>query len=116
MMLLDSCMANAGGVRTRFVELFFNMNGGTVSMSDYRGVYVVMEKIKRDGDRIDIEKLNETVTDPELITGGYIFKKDKTPHSQPWSTATEGIPLDTHDPEQLKHCAVQLFAWLCERL
>ncbi|MGI9242280.1 MAG: CotH kinase family protein, partial [Verrucomicrobiales bacterium] len=92
---------NDGGVRTRFVELFFNMNGGTVSMSDYRGVYVVMEKIKRNKDRIDVEKLNQSVTAPELITGGYIFKKDKPPHSQPWTTAIEGIPLDTHDPEQL---------------
>ena len=92
---------DGGGMRTRYVELFFNMNGGTVSMSDYRGVYVVMEKIKRNKDRIDLEKLNETVTDPALITGGYIFKKDKPPHSQPWNTATEGIPLDTHDPEQL---------------
>ncbi|MFT4550689.1 MAG: hypothetical protein ACI8XO_005046, partial [Verrucomicrobiales bacterium] len=92
---------NDGGVRTRFVELFFNQNGGTVSMNDYRGVYVIMEKIKRNSDRIDIEKLNESVTDPELITGGYIFKKDKPPHSQPWNTAIEGVPLDTHDPEQL---------------
>ncbi|MGI9239658.1 MAG: CotH kinase family protein, partial [Verrucomicrobiales bacterium] len=92
---------DAGGVRTRFVELFFNMNGGTVSMSDYRGVYVVMEKIKRNKNRVDIEKLNASVTDPELITGGYIFKKDKPPHSQPWNTSIEGVPLDTHDPAEL---------------
>ena len=72
-------------------------------MADYRGVYVVMEKIKRDSERVDVEKLNELVTDPALITGGYIFKKDKSPWSQPWTTATEGIPLDTHDPETLNN-------------
>ncbi|NIP92576.1 MAG: hypothetical protein GWO24_03540, partial [Akkermansiaceae bacterium] len=31
-------------VRTRFCELFYNSNGGNVSMADYRGVYVFMEK------------------------------------------------------------------------
>ncbi len=92
---------DGGGMRARFVELFMNVDGGTVSMSDYRGVYVVMEKIKRDGDRVDVEKLCDKVTDPALISGGYIFKKDKPPHSQPWSTAIEGVPLDTHVPNQL---------------
>lgn len=90
---------NWGGVRTRYVEVFFNSNGGTVSMNDYRGVYVMMEKIKRDNDRIDVEKLSDLVTDPELITGGYIFKKDKGPYSSPWSTAIERVPLDMHYPE-----------------
>jgi hypothetical protein len=92
---------NNGGVRTRFVELFFNQNGGTVSMSDYRGVYVLMEKIKGGEDRVDVERINNSVTDPELIKGGYIFKKDKEPSSQPWSTSTEGIPLDMHHPQSV---------------
>ncbi|NCF90181.1 MAG: hypothetical protein GWQ05_04370 [Verrucomicrobiaceae bacterium] len=92
---------DGGGMRAQFVELFMNVDGGSVSMSDYRGVYVVMEKIKRDGDRVDVEKLCDKVTDPALITGGYIFKKDKPPYSQAWSTAVEGVPLDTHVPNQL---------------
>jgi hypothetical protein len=100
---------NAGGVRTRFVELFFNQNGDSVSMADYQGVYVLMEAIKRGGERVDIEKLNENVTDPALITGGYIFKKDKPPYSQPWSTGRDGIPLDTHDPGTLN---AEQFNWL----
>ena len=91
---------NFGGVRTRYVEVFFNSNGGTVSLSDYRGVYVMMEKIKRDKERIDIEKLSDLITDSALITGGYIFKKDKGPYSSPWNTATENIPLDMHYPER----------------
>ena len=89
-----------GGVRTQFVEVFMNTTaGGVVSYSDYRGVYVLMEKIKRDKERIDVEKLNDLVTDPEMIQGGYIFKKDKGPYSRSWSTSTERVPLDFHYPE-----------------
>lgn len=94
-------VGEGGGMRTRFVELFFNMDGDDVSMDDYRGVYVLMEKIKRGNERVDVERLCAGVTDPALITGGYIFKKDKAPYSQPWTTATEGIPLDTHVPSEL---------------
>jgi len=93
---------NRGGVRTRFVELFMNTRRGSdVSMSDYRGVYVLMEKIKISEGRVEVEPLENDVTDPELIQGGYIFKKDKSPYSQPWSTAVERVPLDMHDPERI---------------
>ena len=54
--------------RSRYVELYLN--------NEYRGVYVLMEKIKRDGDRIDISKLEpDEITDDDL-TGGYILKFD----------------------------------------
>ena len=42
--------------RTRYVELYLN--------GDYQGIYVLMEKIKRDNDRVNISKLN-----PEEIDG-----------------------------------------------
>jgi len=56
--------------RSKFVELEINGN--------YLGVYVFMEKLKRDINRIDIEKLNPADSDPATITGGYILKIDKT--------------------------------------
>ena len=56
--------------RTKFVELEVN--------ETYQGVYVFMEKLKRDGDRIDIEKLRPTENSSPEITGGYILKIDKT--------------------------------------
>ena len=56
--------------RTRFVEL--ELNG------EYMGVYVFMEKLKRDGDRIDISRLNPEDITPDVISGGYILKIDKT--------------------------------------
>lgn len=55
--------------RTRYVELVVNDN--------YRGVYVLMEKIKRDNKRVDIAKLNEDDIAGDQLTGGYIFRIDK---------------------------------------
>ena len=40
------------------------------------GVYVLMEKIKRDENRIDVSRLDPTHDSEPEITGGYIFKKD----------------------------------------
>lgn len=65
--------------RCKFVEL--ELNG------QYQGVYVFMEKLKRDGDRIDISKLSDSDTD---ISGGYILKIDKTAGGD----ANEGQPLE----------------------
>ena len=56
--------------RTRYIELILN--------GEYEGVYVLTEKLKRDENRVDIDKLTpEDVSSPEL-TGGYILRKDKT--------------------------------------
>ena len=89
-----------GGVRTQYVEVFMNRNRGTVTLNDYRGVYVLMEKIKRGKERVDIERLGDRTVDPKLITGGYIFKKDKGPYSRAWNTSIERVPLDMHEPER----------------
>ncbi len=56
--------------RCRYVELFVN--------SSYEGVYVLMEKIKRNKNRVDIAKLTTTDNSGEDLTGGYIIKIDKT--------------------------------------
>jgi hypothetical protein len=62
--------------RTRFCEVFVNGSGGKLSRRHYVGVYVFEEKIKRDGDRVNIAKLEPTHDKEPEITGGYIFKKD----------------------------------------
>ena len=67
--------------RTRFIEVILN--------GEYEGVYVLMEKLKRDENRVDIDKLtNEDVSAPE-ITGGYILRRDKTEKSldEEWWTS-----------------------------
>ncbi len=55
--------------RTRFCELMLN--------GQYQGVYVLMEKIKRDGDRVDIKKLNPDEIEAPDISGGYLLRLDK---------------------------------------
>ena len=55
--------------RTHFCEVFIN--------EEYRGVYVFMEKIKRDKNRVDVKKLYPSSNSPDSITGGYIVNIDK---------------------------------------
>ena len=56
--------------RSKYIEVEIN--------GEYQGIYMFMEKLKRDKERIDIKKLEATDTDAESITGGYIIKIDKT--------------------------------------
>ena len=87
------------GERTRFVEVFFNQERGQpVSYADYRGVYLLVEKIKRAKGRVNIAKLNSLVTDTNLITGGYIFRKDKDNAKAYNWTSSHGIPLQGLEP------------------
>lgn len=55
--------------RTRWCEVFIDGN--------YRGLYVLMEKIKRDKNRVNISKLKETDTAGVDLTGGYIFSVER---------------------------------------
>ena len=99
---LRAARGDAGGMRTRFVEVFFNQHGGSVTADDYLGVYVLVEKIKRGKDRVDIQNLPTLATDAATITGGYIFKHDKPGiGNSTWSTATYGIGFQGDDPEAL---------------
>ena len=54
--------------RSKFVELYLN--------NEYRGVYVLMEKIKRDKNRVDISSLDPNSNFGDNLTGGYILKFD----------------------------------------
>ncbi|MCG9134707.1 CotH kinase family protein [Candidatus Poribacteria bacterium] len=59
--------------RTKFVEVFLNDKGDpAIQNGHYVGVYLLIEKIKRGKDRVDIQPLK-----PSDITGGYILKIDK---------------------------------------
>ena len=55
--------------RTKYCELVLN--------GDYKGIYILMEKIKRDKDRVDIARLNKSDIAGDELTGGYIVKIDK---------------------------------------
>ena len=86
--------------RTRFCEVVLN---GT-----YQGVFVLMEKIKRDDDRVDISKLNPDETSGDDLTGGYIIKIDKQNGSEVegWTSGypaayapDKDVRYQYHDPE-----------------
>lgn len=56
--------------RTQYVELVIN--------NQYQGVYMLTEKIKRDKNRVSVTKMLPTDIAGDAVTGGYIFKVDKT--------------------------------------
>src|SRR5262249_19803805 len=86
-------------------ELFFNQNkvnpNGRVGYGTYRGVYVLMEKLKRGKNRVPLQSINDKTIDPELITGGYILRTDKPdPIKNTWTTPG-GVGMQSFDPDRL---------------
>lgn len=77
--------------RTRYVEMMLN--------GEYRGVYVFTEKLKRDENRVDIDKLTGKDISPIEISGGYILRRDKTEKSddEEWWTS----PVDQPENERM---------------
>lgn len=87
--------------RTRFCELVLN--------GSYEGVYVLMEKIKRDRNRVNISKLLPTDITGDAVTGGYIIKIDKPDGAKndgwespflPYPGAWQRIYYQYHYPDQ----------------
>lgn len=67
--------------KTRYVEVILN--------DAYQGIYVLMEKIKQGGNRLDIADLTPTDNAGDAVTGGYLVKIDKTSGaiSRNWNSA-----------------------------
>ena len=85
--------------RTQFCEVVLNGN--------YIGVYVLMERIKTNPGRVNIDQLNFTDTLDNHLTGGYIVKVDKTTAggviawTSPYTCQAPGtgpIRFQLHDP------------------
>jgi hypothetical protein len=55
--------------RYRYCELVLN--------GQYQGIYVLLEKVKRDKNRVNIDKLDPVEITGDNLTGGYIVKLDK---------------------------------------
>ena len=56
----------------------------------YNGLYVFMEKIKADDNRVNIQKMDETCNSYPEVTGGYITKADKTTGNDPVAWSMQG--------------------------
>jgi hypothetical protein len=79
--------------RTRHCELYLN--------GDYKGIYVLMEKIKRDQNRVNISKLDPDEVEGDDLTGGYILKFDWiwTGDNLGWFESDEGSLYNYHYPK-----------------
>lgn len=78
--------------RTQYVELILN--------GEYRGLYVFMEKINRDNNRVNISKMTTTDISGDALTGGYIVKVDKTTGSSA-SGWTSTYPPKVGQPQRI---------------
>jgi len=76
--------------RTQLCEVIVN--------GAYQGVYVFMEKIKRDKNRVDIARLDEDDVAGDSLTGGYIIKIDKPAGEQYDGWEGENVFYQYHYP------------------
>ncbi len=84
--------------QTRYCEVILN--------GQYQGLYILMEKIKRDRNRVNISNLRSTDTAGDALTGGYILKLDKVEGSpsRTWespfkSSSNKTIPIQIEFPK-----------------
>jgi hypothetical protein len=74
-------MGKAMGLATvqyRWAEVFVKYStGGVLKSTDYQGIYNMVQPIKIAKNTMNLKKLKSDDTDPEKITGGYIFKFDQ---------------------------------------
>lgn len=50
---------------------------------DYKGLYVFMEKIKADDNRVNIQKMDQSCNSYPEVTGGYIVQTDRSDYTSP---------------------------------
>jgi hypothetical protein len=60
--------------RGKFAEVYVNTAARPLQASDYMGVYLLVETIKNQRDRLNLQQLDTTDTALPAIAGGYIFK------------------------------------------
>jgi CotH protein/chitobiase/beta-hexosaminidase-like protein len=79
--------------RYAFAEVYINQAARPVAREDYQGIYMVVETIKNNKDRLDLAQLEEGDVAPDVISGGYIFKFEWAASEQPTLTCSGSEPL-----------------------
>jgi len=69
--------AGLATVQYGWAEVFINQENGIVEKADYEGIYNLIQPIKNRKGTLDLKQLKPEDTDPDLISGGYIFKFDQ---------------------------------------
>lgn len=64
--------------RTRFVEAFWTTGTNALHSNSYHGLYVLEEKIKIGKRRVNLDAVGADDLTPPNVTGGYLFKIDRT--------------------------------------
>lgn len=100
--------------RTRFVELFVVDDGSEETTWDhYRGVYVFMEKLKRDDNRVALTELEPEDSEEPAISGGYLLRADWVEEDDETLVRTTAcecrILLDDPEPDEITD---QQHAWI----
>jgi hypothetical protein len=83
--------------RTQFVEVFINTNGGDLTMSDYSGVYVFMEKIKKSNDRVDIDDFST-----DGAAGGWLLESNRKDPLPEDGSSTPPFNFHTAGPNRIQ--------------
>ena len=100
--------------RTRLVEVFVNGDGSRLDFAeDYRGTYVVAEKVKIDEHRVDIASLSPADDDGDAVTGGYIWERNRTSSGQVLFETESGLRLAFTEP---KIPTLEQYDWLTNHL
>ncbi|TAL51787.1 MAG: spore coat protein CotH, partial [Chitinophagaceae bacterium] len=80
--------------RCQFVEVVIN--------DDYKGIYVLMERIKRGSSRVPVTKMTSTDISGDAVTGGYIFSIDKEdPDDDGWYSSVR--PDGTYGAQTIRY-------------
>ena len=93
--------------RTRFVEVFLHSGTGSVSLTHYVGVYVLVERIRVADGRLEFDKLHRSETTEPELTGGYIIAKDRLNAGEVGFTTARGSRLRFVEPDELEMPAAQ---------
>ncbi len=101
--------------RTKFVEVFSDTSGNTVTDNDYFGVYSLIERIEMDPNRVNIEHLMPWENSEPEITGGYIFKNDRPDPGEPTMNVRGMGQLTYVDPGGLQLSSQQR-SWITSHL
>ena len=75
--------------RARFVELYID--------DDYRGLYMLLERVRRDGDRVDLPRA--ATTSAGDLSGGYILRHEGGGNGAGDFSTSSGVVYTFHVPE-----------------
>jgi hypothetical protein len=69
--------------RFKFVELYLNLDSAPMATNDYQGVYLLVETIKINKDRLNLQKLKATDLTEPAISGGYLLQFNAAAAEEP---------------------------------